>query len=103
MGWGNEERLINGYGREKSLRYTGLDSRLADGGQVVSLKRRPRFAPKKNFLVLISVRVWVNPRATVWLEGLGKTEKSNDLIGKRTRDLPGCSIVPGPTMLPRDR
>jgi hypothetical protein len=28
------------------------------------------------------------------------TEKSNDLIGNRTRDLPACSIVPQPTTLP---
>jgi hypothetical protein len=27
-------------------------------------------------------------------------EKSNDLIGNRTRDLPACSIVPQPTTLP---
>jgi hypothetical protein len=26
-------------------------------------------------------------------------EKSNDLIGNRTRDLPACSIVPQPTKL----
>jgi hypothetical protein len=29
------------------------------------------------------------------------TEKYNDLIGNRTRDLPACSIMPQPTMLPR--
>jgi hypothetical protein len=28
-------------------------------------------------------------------------EKSNYLIGNRTRDLPACSIVPQPTTLPR--
>jgi hypothetical protein len=28
-------------------------------------------------------------------------EKSNDLIGNRTRDLPACSIVPQRTTLPR--
>jgi hypothetical protein len=28
-------------------------------------------------------------------------EKSNDLIGNRTRDLPTCIIVPQPTTLPR--
>jgi hypothetical protein len=27
-------------------------------------------------------------------------EKSNDLIGNRTRDLPACSVVPQPTTLP---
>jgi hypothetical protein len=33
----------------------------------------------------------------VRLEGLGSTDKYNDLIGKQTRDLPACSIVPQPT------
>jgi hypothetical protein len=36
----------------------------------------------------------------VGLEGLGQLEKSNDLIGNRTRDLPDYSIVPQPTTLP---
>jgi hypothetical protein len=31
----------------------------------------------------------------VWLERLGKIEKSNDLIGKQTRDLAPCSNVYG--------
>jgi hypothetical protein len=29
------------------------------------------------------------------------TEKSFDLIGNRTRDIPACNKVPQPTMLPR--
>jgi hypothetical protein len=32
---------------------------------------------------------------------IGPTEKSNGLIGKRTHDLPACSIVPPPITLPR--
>jgi hypothetical protein len=30
----------------------------------------------------------------VWLAGLGKLKKLNDLIGNQTRGLPACSIVP---------
>jgi hypothetical protein len=39
----------------------------------------------------------------VQLEGFMSIEKSNDLIGNRTRDLPACSIVPQPTTLPLAR
>jgi hypothetical protein len=37
----------------------------------------------------------------VRLEGLGQLKKFNDLVGKRSRDLPAYSIVPQPTTLPR--
>jgi hypothetical protein len=53
------------------------------------------------FLVLISVRSWVNLRAIVRLGGFFSIKKSNDLNGNRTRGLPACSIVPQPTTLPR--
>jgi hypothetical protein len=46
-----------------------LDNRLTDGGKVVSLTRRPPFTPQWRFLVLFSVRGWVDPRAIVRLEG----------------------------------
>jgi hypothetical protein len=37
----------------------------------------------------------------VRLEGLVRsTEKSSDIIGNRTRDLPACSLMPQPTTLP---
>jgi hypothetical protein len=49
-----------------------LDNRLTDGDKVVSPTRRPLFYPPGRFLVLISVRDRVDPRAIVRLEGLGK-------------------------------
>jgi hypothetical protein len=51
-----------------------LQNRLIDGREVVSRTRRPagRPLPPGRFLVLISVRGWVDPRAIVRLEGLGQ-------------------------------
>jgi hypothetical protein len=81
-----------------------LGNRLICGGKVVSPTCRSPFTPKniqRIFLVLISFKAWVDLRAVVRLEGLGKLKKSSDFIGTWTRDLPACSIVPQPTTLPR--
>jgi hypothetical protein len=59
-----------------------------------------RFLPPGKFLVLIFVRGWVEPRAIVLLEGLGKLKRST-WSGTRTGDLPACNIVLQPTTLPR--
>jgi hypothetical protein len=67
-----------------------LGNRFTHGVEVVSLSAGCRLPPGR-FLVLISIRGWVDPRATVWLDGLGKFNKSNYLIGNRTHDLPACS------------
>jgi hypothetical protein len=60
------------YGCETSRLPHLLDSRIIDGGKVVSLTLRSPFYHSGKFLVLISVRAWVNPRAIVRLKGLGQ-------------------------------
>jgi hypothetical protein len=60
----------------------------------LSALRASRHLPPGRFLILISVRDWVDPRVIVRLQELGKLKKFNDLIRNWTRDLPTCSIVP---------
>ena len=43
-----------------------------EGGGVVSRKKPATFTHQEIFLVIISVRVWVDPRAVVRLEGLSQ-------------------------------
>jgi hypothetical protein len=71
---------------------TFSDILLTDGGKVVSSTHLPSLPPE-NFVVLISVRGWVDPRAIVRLEGLGNLKNSAS-SGTRTGDLLSCSIVP---------
>jgi len=71
-----------------------------EGSKVVSPKHRPPLPPQEIFLVLISVRSWVDPRAVSAAGRITSMKNSSDTIGKQTRDLPACSAVPQPTALP---
>jgi hypothetical protein len=68
----------------------------------LSALRAGRPLPQGRFLVLISARGRVEPRAIVRLEGLGQLKKK---IQRSYREpnprLPDCSIVPQTTALPR--
>jgi hypothetical protein len=55
-----------------------LDSRLTDGGKVVSPTQRPRSSPQKHYMSASGTRSW--------LEELGKLKKLIQLIGSRTCD-----------------
>jgi hypothetical protein len=68
---------------------------------VKSALRASRPLPPRKFLVLSSVRGWVDPRAIVRLKGLGQLKNPVTSSGTKLRDLPACSIAPQPTTLPR--
>jgi hypothetical protein len=66
-----------------------LDSRLIDGADVVSLKRKAALYTPGRFLVLISVRGLINHRTG----RIRAIVTSNKTIGNRTRDLLAHRIV----------
>ena len=49
------------------------------------------FTPQEIFLVLISVRCWVDPRAIVRMERIMSMKNFSDTIGNRTSNLSACT------------
>jgi hypothetical protein len=79
-----------------------LDNRLTDGGEDVSLTRRPPFTPK-NIPGTHSCHRLSRPQDHSAAGRIRSIEKSSDLILNRNRDLPACSIMPQQTTLLRAR
>jgi hypothetical protein len=69
-----------------------LDNRLTDGGEVVRPTRRPPFTPQDDSWYSFLLEAESIPASAAGR--IRSIEKSSDLIGNRTRDLPACSIVP---------
>jgi hypothetical protein len=86
------------YGCETSRLPHFIDNRLTYDGEIGSL-RAGRPLPSGRFLLLLSVRSWVDPRAIVLPAGLGQFKKIH-LIGTWTRDLPTFGSA-STTTLPR--
>jgi hypothetical protein len=57
--------------------------------------------PPGRFLVLISVRGWLDPMCHSAARRIRSIEKFSDLTGNQTHDLPICSTVTQPTTQPR--
>jgi len=82
----------------RSLRLLGfLESRHMNV-VVLSVLFAGRLYSQEIFLVLVSFRGWVDPRATVRPEGL--CQWKIPMTGNGTRDLPVCRAVPQPTVPP---
>jgi hypothetical protein len=78
-----------------------LDNQIMDCGWGCQPRVPAVLYPTGRILVLIFVRGSVDPQGHSVAGRIRSIEKSNDLIGIWTQDLPACSIVPQPTMLPR--
>jgi hypothetical protein len=94
------ERTMPTEGYETSRLPHLLDNWLTDGGDVISLMRRPPFIPRKilgtHFYQMLS-----RSHGHSAVERIRLTEKPSDLTENRTRDLSPGRIVPQPTTLSR--
>jgi len=77
----------------RKLRFPDFVTTAQDGGRLSALCSGPLYS-QKMLLVLISVRGWIDPRATVRSEEFYVNEKSTDTNWDRTNDLPICSTAP---------
>ena len=77
----------------RKLKFPDFVTTAQDGGRL-SAKHTGRLYPQEMFLVLISFRSWVEPRAIVRSEGFYVNEKSTDTSWVRTSDVPNCSTAP---------
>jgi hypothetical protein len=77
-----------------------LENRLTNGSEAISLTRRPAalYTQEDSWYSFLLGRL----QAHSAVGSIRSIEKSNDLIGNRTRQLPACSTAPQPTTLPRD-
>jgi hypothetical protein len=77
-----------------------LDNRLTDGGELSALHAGYPLPPGR-FLVLIFVTWCVDPRAIVWLEGLGQLKNPMASSGIESVTFRLVVMMPQPTTLQR--